>query len=531
MATPLNKGAALRKQGDPYGRGIQSDFVKRIGTRSAPPGDSIDAMLPDEFAECIADPFRHVMVSYPWGREGTVLAQRDGPEQWQYDLLQRIGEAVRERAFNGRDPVAPVHASVASGHGVGKSAMSAWLIRWLMDTRPDCRGVVSANTREQLRTKTWAELAKWHGLSASRHWYTLNAGGGSLALYHNSNPPNWRVDAQTCEANNSEAFAGQHQADSSSWYLFDEASAIPNIIYEVRDGGTTDGEPFLFDFGNPTRTDGRFYENMVGRHKTDDIIRVFVDSRDVRHTNKGLFEKWAKTYGEDSDFFKIRVKGEFPLVGENQFIPRPLVERCAAYEYAPQPNDPVIIGVDVARFGDDRSVIYTRRGREARMHPIIQFSGMDTMQLAARIAEKARELKPDVIFIDGGGVGGGVVDRCRQLGIDVIEVNFGEAATDPDYANMRAQCWGNLRALMREGLAISGDPELQRELATVHYTFNRKNAIVLEAKDDMKKRGEASPDIADALALTCAYHVGPRQGYEEGASPSQQMDEDYNPFR
>ena len=484
-----------------------------------------DQLLAEELSQFYDDPLGHVMFSYPWG-EGP-LTGWDGPDTWQIEFLQELGEEVRKRRFNGVEAVDPIRFSTASGHGIGKSTMVAWIIRWIMDTRPHSKGVVTANTDKQLRTKTWGELAKWHSMSVTSHWYQLN-GGGSLNYYRKGYDETWRVDAQTCEERNSEAFAGLHAASSTPFYIFDEASAIPDKIFEVREGGATDGEPMSFDFGNPTRNSGRFHENMVGKFRGE-YIRRFIDSRDVKITNKRLINRWIETYGDDSDFVKVRVKGEFPSAGEMQFIPTKLVDSCTDLDVVVGPHDPLVIGVDVARFGSDRSVIYCRHGRDAERIPFQVFDGLDTMQLSARVLELANEHRPDAIFIDGGGVGGGVVDRCRQLGMIVQEVNFGEKATDKKYANMRAQCWGNLRDALEDGIRLPDDYDLRQDLIGLEYAYNVRNQIQLEKKEDAKKRGIASPDLADALALTYAWPVYPsRAGLDN--RQSFQADHDYNPF-
>ena len=464
-----------------------------------------------EMAACYADPLRHVMVSYPWA--SGQLKGRSGPQQWQQDFLIEVGKEVRARGFDGTLPVPPIQFSTASGHGIGKSAIVAWLIRWIMDTRPFAKGVVTANTGEQLRTKTWAELAKWHGMAITKHWYELNSGSGSLSMYHKEFRETWRVDGVTCREENSEAFAGLHAANSTPFYIFDEASAVPDKIYEVREGGLTDGEPMTFDFGNPTRNTGRFYQNMQGKFR-DGYIRRSVDSRDVEQTNKQLFEQWAKDYGEESDFFKVRVRGMFPSSGSLQFIGVEEAERCLGMEVHVTPDDPLVMGVDVARFGDDSSVIWLRQGRDASSQGQHVYQGMDTMQLVGEVARIANEKRPDAIMIDGGGVGGPVVDRLRQLGYDVIEVNFGAKATQRGYANMRAQMWGNLRQALRDGVRLPDDTDLVSDLTGVEYGYNRRNDIQLESKEHMKRRGLASPDRADALALTYALPVSPnRTGY------------------
>ena len=488
---------------------------------------SLDMRLADEMAACYADPLRHVMVSYPW--DSGPLAGFKGPDKWQVEFLEDVGQQVLERGFNGVTPVPPQMHSTASGHGIGKSAIVAWLIRWILDTRPDSKGVVTANTVEQLRTKTWAELAKWHRMSLTNHWYRLNA-GGSLNIYHMAHPETWRCDAQTCEERNSEAFAGLHAANSTAFFIFDEASAIPDKIFETREGGSTDGEPMVFDFGNPTRNTGRFHANMVGQHRHR-FTRRFIDSRDVAITNKALLQEWIDAYGEDSDFVRVRIKGQFPRAGSMQFISTELIEKCIAYSdgnVPVAPYDPVVISCDVARFGDDRTVIRGRRGRDCTIAKQV-LRGADTMQVAARVVALTTELKADAVFIDGGGVGGGVVDRCRQLGIDVVEVNFGERATDRRYANMAAQCWGNMREAMEAGILIEDDPDLRADLVGREYSYDNQQRMALERKQDMKKRGLASPDDGDALALSFAYPVAPtRLGYN--ADQTYVTQHEYDPY-
>ena len=166
--------------------------------------NNVELQLADLMAECYANPLKHVMVSYPWGSGS--LEGRTGPDTWQAEFLRELGAEVKKRKFDGVTAVDPIQFATASGHGIGKSCMTAFIIRWIMDTRPFSKGIVTANTSEQLRTKTWAELAKWHHLGLTKHWWTLNAGGGgSMNMYHNAHRETWRVDAQTCREENSEA--------------------------------------------------------------------------------------------------------------------------------------------------------------------------------------------------------------------------------------------------------------------------------------------------------------------------------------
>jgi hypothetical protein len=286
----------------------------------------------------------------------------------------------------------------------------------------------------------------------------------------------------------------------------------------------------VFDFGNPTRNTGRFFQNMTGkfRHR---FIRRFIDSTTVEYANTKLFEEWLEDYGYDSDFYKVRVRGLFPDAGSLQLIPMSSYDDNKDLDTDVGPHDPLIMGVDVARFGDDSSVIWLRQGRDAESQNDWRrqiFPKLDTMQFAARIAEIARAKRPDAILIDGGGVGGGVVDRCRQLGLDIIEVNFGGKATQAGMANMRSQMWANLRDALLVGVRLPDMEDLRTDLTSVEYGFNAKNDLQLESKDSMKKRGLSSPDLADALALTYALPVHPKRSGFDGQENSDGGE--YNPF-
>jgi len=464
---------------------------------------------------CRRDPAGFVDWAFPWKEADGPLAAHEGPEPWQADILARIGEALRANASGERS--GPVRIAVASGHGVGKSALVAWLILWALATDPGTRGVVTANTETQLRTKTWAELAKWHRLALSREWCELGATSLVSAVAQSDLPGSGRIDSVPWNAANPEAFAGLHNQGGRLLLVFDEASAIADPIWETAEGALTDSgtEIVWLVFGNPTRRAGRFFE-CFNRFR-DRWSGLQVDSRSVALTDKQQLAQWVADYGEDSDFVKVRVRGQFPQAGSMQFIGADLVE--AAMRRAPHPaadrGQPLVMGVDVARFGDDRSVIALRRGRDARSHRIEKHRGLDTMTLAARVAERAAAERVSAVFVDEGGVGAGVVDRLRQLGVPkVFGVNFGGAAqrfdaagAKPRYANKRAEIWGNLKEWL-EHASLPDDPELAADLAGIEYGYNGRGEIQLEKKDDMKKRGLASPDIADALALTFALPTG-----------------------
>jgi hypothetical protein len=460
---------------------------------------NVEMELINEVARCRHDPLRFVILAFPWG-EGE-LAEHTGPDAWQRDILNEVRDGMSLNEA--------LRVAVASGHGIGKSALVSWLILWAISTSVDTRGVVTANTEQQLKGKTWAELAKWFRLCLCQHWFELTA--TALFSADPAHEKTWRIDVVAWSERNTEAFAGLHNQGRRIILIMDEASAIPDSIWHVSQGALTDRDTEImwFAFGNPTRTVGAF-RDCFGRFRNRWHTRQ-IDSRLVAITNKNQLQQWVDDYGEESDFVKVRVRGVFPSASSTQFIPGNLVDQAVKVEAMATLYDPLVVGVDVARFGDDVSVIWFRRGRDARTIPCQRFRKIDTMDLAARVAALIAEHNPDAVFVDEGGVGGGVIDRLRQLGHDVIGVNFGAGAnSDPEgerYANLRAEMYGRGRQWLRTGGAIPDDPDLRTDLEGVEYGYNVKGEILLESKDSMKRRGLASPDNSDALFLTFAHHV------------------------
>lgn len=464
----------------------------------------IDALLYD-LASFASDPVGFAYWAFPWGEAGTILENEPGLEAWQLELLQQVKD--------GLSPTTALRIARVSGNGIGKSALVAILLLWMFTTYPDTLGVVTANTENQLKTKTWASLGKWFNLFIARDLFRLTA--TALMSKDPERERTWRCDMIPWSEGNPAAFQGLHNKGKRQFIVFDEASMIADVIWEAADGCMTDDntERLWFAFGNPNQPTGRFRDCFAGGAQARLWRSASIDSRTVRFTDKTELNNWVESYGEDHDFVRVRVRGVFPRAGSMEFISATLAAEALSREAVSQPFDPLVIGVDVARFGDDASVIYFRKGRDGTRDPII-LRNVDTMTLAGRVAAEALRLRPDAIFVDETGVGGGVVDRLRQLRVNCVGINFAKQAdrVDPDeptvkYANKRAEMWGMMRKWLSEG-AIR-HPDLAGELPGPQYAFNQQNAIQLERKEDMKRRNVASPDIADALALTFAYPVIP----------------------
>lgn len=468
----------------------------------------LNVKLVDAALDCRYDPLQFVERFFPWGTGD--LKNSTGPRVWQRELLT----TMREHLQDPKTRFTPFRMAIASGHGIGKTAQISMVVDWGMSCFPDCKVVITANTEKQLMTKTMPEVTKWARMAFNAHWFKITA---TRICAEGEKENTWRCDAIPWSENNTEAFAGLHNEGKCIIVIYDESSTIADNVWEVTEGALTDQNTVIvwLAFGNPTRNSGRFREcfgRFAHRWRTRHI-----DSRTVEGTNKEQLGQWVEDYGEDSDFVRVRVRGEFPRSGSMQFISGDSVDLARRAEAASFRDDPLTMAVDVARFGDDATVISHKRGRDCRSIPWDKLRGADTMQVAARVADLWQRYKHDVVFVDGGGVGGGVIDRLRMLKVPVIEVQFGSkadrAASTGEgpviYANKRAEMWGYLRDAM-PGIAIPDDPDLAAELTSVEYGYvmrDGKDAILLEKKSDMKRRGLASPDMADSLAMHWAYPV------------------------
>jgi len=463
---------------------------------------SLKSQMLEDIAGFTHDPLSFVKYAYPWGEGELSGIGSDGPRTWQKDILSTIGNHLKNKETR----FTPLLISVSSGHGIGKSALVAQVIDWGMSTCEDCKIVVTANTEPQLRTKTWPEVSKWFRSSINADWFKTTA--TAVVSADRSRDRTWRADAIAWSENNTEAFAGLHNKGKRVILIFDEASGIAPKVWEVAKGALTDEntEIIWLAFGNPTRNDGDFHD-CFGSQKHRWITRQ-IDSRTVEGVNKAQLQQWVDDYGEDSDFVRVRVRGVFPRAGTFQFIDSESVNKCLFYGAEGFESMAKVIGLDVARFGDDQNVAASRQGR--KVSPLMKWRGVDTMQTASRAARIYEEEKPDMMFVDGGGMGAGVVDRLRELipPNKVMEVNFGSKPHDKKkYYNKRAEMWGLMRDAIKAGLDFPDDLELTTDLTGVQYGFSAQQQIQLEKKDDMKHRGLSSPDCGDALALTFAEIV------------------------
>lgn len=404
-------------------------------------------MLMELAADCSRDPLGYAKAFWP----------NSEPRQWQEKILREITENLSQA------PYEPIRVAVSSGHGIGKSAFMGMFINWAMATCPNCKVVVTAGTGTQLSTKTVPEVSKWFRASLGADWFDVRA--TSIRCVEGQSPENWRTDFVTWSEHNTEAFAGLHNKGRRIVLIFDEASAIADKVWEVAEGALTDEgtEIIWLAFGNPTQNTGRFRE-CFGRFKHR--WKTFqIDSRHVEGTNKQQIDKWIEDYGEDSDFVRVRVRGEFPRAGSSQFIPSDVVAACRKYRATGYEALPKVLSVDVARFGDDQTVMGTRQGRNAQI--LGKYRGKDTVWTAEQTIRFMESEEPDAIVIDADGIGAGVIDHIKHRGFArrLFEFHGGAGANDAAaYYNRRAEVWGEMRSWLQSNAEIPDDPELEADL-------------------------------------------------------------------
>lgn len=447
------------------------------------------------------DPLVFAEKFYPWG-EGE-LAESKGPRTWQKNVLADIRDHLKNPATR----YEPCQIAVASGKGIGKSALVSMIIDWAMSTCGDCKVVVTANTGVQLATKTQPEVAKWTRLSTNSFWWEVKA--TSITSRQRGHEREWRTDFIPWSKENMEAFSGLHNQGKRIVVIFDEASGIHDTIWGNVEGTLTDADTEMIwvAFGNPTKTGGRFRE-CFGKNKHRWVTRQ-IDARTVEGTNHAEQARQVADHGEDSYHVRIWIRGEFPNVGSDQFIAPALIDAARKASYDAVASLPKIMACDVARFGDDQSVIGYRQGR--KLVTLEKLRGKDTAYVGERVIFWMEKENPDVVVIDCDGLGAGTYDHIKHRGFSdkLYEFHGGATPTDTNkYFNKRTEVWGELRDWIAVA-DIPDDPELGDDLVGPLYSYNAKGQICLEQKDDMKERGLSSPDCGDMAAMTFGVKIAP----------------------
>ena len=467
------------------------------------------------WAPAIKDnPLAFVMYAFPWSVPGTPLEHFTGPRKWQREVLNDIGEHIKQN--KGKIDFDTLREAISSGRGIGKSALVSWLTIWMLSTRIGSTTIISANSEAQLRSVTWAEITKWLAMSLNSHWFEVSATRLMPAKWITElverdlkkGTRYWGVEGRLWSAENPDAYAGVHNYDGVM-VIFDEASGIDDGIWSVTSGFFTENTPnrFWLAFSNPRRNTGYFYETF---HSKREFWKTkVVDARTVEGTDKAVYQQIIDEYGADSSQAHVEVYGEFPNAGDDQFIGATVVDDAMNRTKYQDQSAPIIIGVDPARFGADATVIAVRQGRD--IVKIMRHRGDDTMTVVGHVIEAIEEFKPALVVIDEGGLGAGIVDRLKEQRYKVKGVNFGNKSSSPImYGNKRAEMWGKMRDWLKTA-SIPKDRFLKTDLISPMMKPDSRGTIFLESKKDMKSRGLASPDAADAICVTFAFPVAHRE--------------------
>jgi len=393
--------------------------------------------------------------------------------------------------------------AVASCTGSGKSAVLSMMTLLYLMVLPDCRILVTAPSSNHLERVFRAELEKWYRRMPAQfqELYELTQ---RKITYKTSKSVQY-ASLVTASVEQPEALAGGHS--DNYVILADEASGIPEDAFDILLGTLSTGRGGRFiQVSNPVRSAGRFFEVFNRDLGTWD--KLYFSAFDSPNVNKDWIEEMRETYGEESDYYRMRVLGQFPRVGVAQFISADVVE--AAFknrvDLRSYHNFPKVMGVDVARFGDDLTVLIIRQG--PKVVDFKTYKNLDTMEVAMKVSEFQAIHRCVAIYIDSIGVGAGTADRCRQLNLPIKDVIVSGKSTEPTvYCNLRAQLWGKMREWLENGAdlpteLLEKELNLGSQLNSMEYGYNNKMQIQLLAKKDLKKMGYPSPDIADALSFT-----------------------------
>lgn len=453
--------------------------------------------------------------------EEAILYYADHPVEFVEDIIGATPDEEQAKIL--RSVAQNQMTSVRSDHGVGKSTVEAWTVIWFMVTRPFPKIPCTAPTQHQLFDILWAEVSKWlrhnKALADEIVWTKEK-------VYMKGYPEEWFAVART--ASKPDALQGFHADDVL--YIIDEASGVDDSIFEPVLGALSTPGAKLLMCGNPTQLSGFFYES---HNKNRSSYAAFhIDGRKSSRVSQDFVQTIIRMYGEDSDVFRVRVAGDFPLQEDDIFIPLPLVENSIMTEFSPRKKpDSIHIGCDVARFGDDRTVIGYKIDEKAEFYKKRQ--GQDTMKTADDIVMLGEmlvqryRLSPDVddpipVKVDDGGVGGGVVDRLRQMKrnapeklwwLEIYPVIFGQRIKHKHYHDSTTYMMSVVKKLLQpydeDGhkkpveLILPDDDDLVAQLSGRKYGLTETSKIKVESKDAMKKRGRPSPDEADCVLLLC----------------------------
>ena len=418
------------------------------------------------------------------------------PYEYQREFLEALARNERKM-------------SVKSGHGTGKSTTASWAMLWFLLLRYPVKVVVTAPTSSQLFDAMFAELKRWINELPKELQELLNVKSDRVELLRA--PAEAFISCRTARAETPEALAGVHS--DNVLLIVDEASGVPEQVFEAAAGSMSGHNATTLMLSNPTRSSGTFFESH-NRMANSWWTRTW-SCEDSPLVSDEFVDEMRLRYGEESNAFRVRVLGQFPLSDDNTIIPFHLVEAAQHRDVVVADETDVVWGLDVARFGSDATALCKRQG------PVVtelrSWRGLDLMQTTGRVVAEYEALppskRPTEILVDSIGVGSGVVDRLRELDLPVRGINVAESPSMGDtYMNLRSELWFKCKAWLEDrSCKLPKDDQLQAELTAIRYSFTSSGKMKAESKDEMRRRGVGSPDLADALCLTMASDAATAQ--------------------
>lgn len=469
-----------------------------------------------------------------WARDPVLMVTEEfgvTPDPWQVEALRAFANPDRHRL------------AMKACKGPGKTAVLAWLIwNFLLcygEEGDHPKGAATSITEDNIDDNLWPELAKWQSrsefLGRAFDWQKTR-------IAAKDHPETWFFSKRTWAKSadrqrQAETLAGLHAR--FLLFVLDESGGIPDAVMAAAEGGLSTMAPGHFlkivQAGNPTHLEGPLYRACTSERHLWDVIEITGDPDDPRRSTR-ISVQWAREqiekYGRDNPWVLVNVYGKFPPGSINALL-GPDEVQAAMQRHIPEDQYSWAqkrLGIDVARFGDDRSVIFPRQGL-ASFHPI-EMRGARTTDIAARVMLAKRQWASELELVDDTGHWGhGVIDNLIAAGFGPIGIQFHGPATDPRFRNRRAEGWVTMAEWVQNGGALPPIPELVGELTTPTYTFV-SGKFVMEDKDQVKQRLGRSPDLADALALTFMLPDMPAglPGYTHAASQGR-ASVDYDPFR
>lgn len=431
-----------------------------------------------------------------------VIFYRDNPLAF---IASMGAEPTNQQIVLLHDAISYPQARVAikSCTSSGKTATLAWLILWGLLTQDDIRILATAPTWPLLNRVMRTEVDKWYAKleSVLKDTYIMTQ-DKIIRKGEGGRPTTHRCDFATASSENEQALAGGHAGNY--WIVADEGSAIDDAVFEVLLGTLSYGNGGrLIVATNPTRSVG-FVHDLFSTNNPYWKLHTFT-AFDSPHVTPEYIEEVRYTYGEDHDFYRVRILGEFPKASSTQYITSIEVDMAVSRKLSLQDyhHYPKLGGVDVARFGDDDTIFVTRQG--PKLLDVTRFRGLNTMEVAGLMVQYWQQHQHKVLYVDGTGLGAGVVDRGLELGVPLVDVVVSNKSSNPQkYVNVRSQLYGSMKEWLNNGADLPAESDLRKQMLAMEYGYNNKLQIQLMSKKDLKKKNGFSTDMPDAIALTFA---------------------------